>query len=121
MNRASYPPAASVAKTIAEHFRQHAAERAPDAATIERLINAAFWTSLRREEGRAPTISLAWLPREEAGTALFVERPLPLDPATLTRLGPSGMNHIQPRDAAWKKMREAAIEPISDGLHSKPL
>jgi len=89
MNRASYPPAASVAKTVAEHFRQHAAERAPDAATIERLINAAFWTSLRREEGRAPTISLAWLPREEAGTALFVERPLPLDPATLTRLGPA--------------------------------
>src|SRR5262245_27730441 len=89
MDRASYPPAASVAKTVAEHFRQHAAERAPDAATIERLINTAFWASLRREEGRAPTISLAWLPREDAGTALFVERPLPLDPATLTKLGPA--------------------------------
>ena len=89
MNRPSYSPAQSVAATVAEHFRRHSAERAPDVATIERLINAAFWASLRREEGRAPTISLAWLPREDAGTALFVERPLPLDPHTLTKLGPA--------------------------------
>jgi hypothetical protein len=62
---------------------------APDAATIERIINAAFWASLRREEGRAPTISLAYLPPEAAGTALLVERSLPLDPATLTKLAPA--------------------------------
>ena len=85
----SYPPAGSVAETIAEHFRQHAARRAPDAGTIERLINVAFWASLRREEGREPTISLAYVPREEVGTALFVERPLPLDPHTLTKLAPA--------------------------------
>lgn len=89
MNRASYPPAASVAGTLAEHFRHHSAGRAPDAGTIERLINAAFWASLRREEGREPTISLAYVPREDVGTALFVERPLPLDPNTLTKLAPA--------------------------------
>ena len=89
MNRASYPPAASIARTLAEHFRHHAAGRAPDADTIERLINAAFWASLRREEGREPAISLAYVPREDAGTALFVERPLPLDPNTLTKLAPA--------------------------------
>jgi sensor domain DACNV-containing protein len=91
MNRASYPPAASVASTLAEHFRHHSAGRAPspDADTIERLINAAFWASLRREEGREPTISLAYVPREDVGTALFVERPLPLDPYTLTKLAPA--------------------------------
>ena len=89
MNRPSYPPAQSVAVTVAEHFRQHSAGRAPDADTIERLINAAFWASLRREEGREPTISLAYVPREDAGTALFVERPLPLDPNTLTKLAPA--------------------------------
>jgi hypothetical protein len=61
----------------------------PDESTIERLISAAFWASLRREEGRAPTISLAYLPREAAGTALLMERPLPLDPATLTKLAPA--------------------------------
>jgi hypothetical protein len=61
----------------------------PDPATIERIINAAFWASLRREEGREPTISLAYLPPEAAGTALLVERPLPLDPANLTKLAPA--------------------------------
>jgi hypothetical protein len=89
MNQASYPPAATVAKTLAEHFRQHSAERAPDAATIEKLINAAFWASLRREEGREPTISLAYVPRDAVSTGLFVERSLPLDPQTLTRLAPA--------------------------------
>ena len=89
MHRASYPPAAAVAQTIAEHFRKHSADRAPDAATIEKLINAAFWASLRREEGREPTISLAFVPREDVATGLFVERPLPLNPQTLTKLAPA--------------------------------
>lgn len=90
----------SVAQIVAEHFRRHleqvrkqsrpaAAAEAPDEATIERLISTAFWASLRREEGRAPTISLAYLPREAAGTALLMERPLPLDPPTLTKLAPA--------------------------------
>lgn len=89
MSRLSYPGAQSAAKTIAEHFRRHGAELAPDTGTIERIIEAAFWASLRREEGRVPRISLAYLPPEKAGTALLVERPLPLDPTTLTRLAPA--------------------------------
>lgn len=89
MNRASYPPAASVATQLAEHFRRHSAQRAPDAATIERLINAAFWASLRREEGREPTISLAYVSRDDISTGLFVEKPLPLDPNTLIKLAPA--------------------------------
>jgi len=94
MDRLAYPPAQSVATTVERHFRHHI-ERAglkaevPDAFTIERIINAAFWASLRREEGREPTISLAYLPPEAAGTALLVERPLPLDPANLTKLSPA--------------------------------
>src|SRR2546428_2061720 len=94
MARLAYPPAHSVAHTVEQHFRRHI-QRAgikaevPEAAAIERIINAAFWASLRREEGRAPTISLAYLPPEAGGTALFVERPLPLTPATLTKLAPA--------------------------------
>ncbi len=89
MARLAYSPAASVSQTVADHFRRHAAELAPDAPTIERLIDAAFWASLRREEGRAPTISLAFLPPHAAGTALLIERPLPLEPTVLTRLAPA--------------------------------
>ncbi|MFN2571145.1 MAG: putative sensor domain DACNV-containing protein [Gemmatimonadales bacterium] len=89
MERLAYPAAHAVAQTVAEHFRRHASPLTPDTATMERLINAAFWASLRREEGRAPTISLAYLPPDAAGTALLIERPLPLDPATLTKLSPA--------------------------------
>src|SRR2546425_73651 len=53
MERLDSPPAHAVAQTIAQHFRRHV-ERAgissevppPDAVTIERIINAAFWASL---------------------------------------------------------------------------
>jgi sensor domain DACNV-containing protein len=81
-----------LANTVAEHFRRHVARSGlkaeiPDAATIDRIVNAAFWASLRREEGRTPTISLAYLP--PGGSSLFVERPLALDPATLTKLAPA--------------------------------
>src|SRR5438045_4787371 len=94
MDGLPYPPAHAVAQTVAKHFRRHVElagipSEVPDASTIERLINAAFWASLRREEGREPTISLAYLPPEAAGTALLVERPLSLDPANLTKLAPA--------------------------------
>jgi sensor domain DACNV-containing protein len=94
MPRLPYPPAESISHTIVEHFRRHVRlagidVNVPDAPTVERIINAAFWASLRREEGREPTISLAYLPPEAAGTALLVERPLALDPVNLTKLAPA--------------------------------
>jgi hypothetical protein len=89
MERLAYPRDSAVAHSVAEHFRRHAGARAPDAPTIERIINAAFWASLRREEGRAPKISIAFLAAAEAGTSLLFERPLPLDPTTLIHLAPA--------------------------------
>src|SRR5712664_2603109 len=115
MERFPYPAAHAVAQTIAQHFRRHVelagisgAVPPPDAATIERIINAAFWASLRREEGREPTISLAYLPPDAAGTALLVERPLPLDPANLTKLAPAVERpgiHL----GVWKSGGELAV------------
>jgi hypothetical protein len=97
MDRLAYPPAHAVAQTVVDHFRRHlelargvaAPAPVPDASTVERIINAAFWASLRRDEGRAPKISIAFLPPELAGASLRVERALPLDPATLARLAPA--------------------------------
>lgn len=81
------------------HFARHLAaarqqgqpELAPqaDAAVIEAMVEAGFWTSLRREEGYVPKISLAFLPPEQAGQPLRFERPLPLAPDALTRIAPA--------------------------------
>jgi hypothetical protein len=91
MTDGSYRPAHAIAGTVEEHFRRHGNGRAPspDARTVERLVEAAFWASLRREEGRVPKISLAYLPPTAAGRSLVLERRLPLDPATVTRLAPA--------------------------------
>ena len=95
----SYPAARAVTEKIRSHFRRHLdaartearAGLAPeaDADAIESIINAAFWASLRREEGLTPKISLAWIPPEAAGHALLFESRLPLLPAALTKLAPA--------------------------------
>jgi len=95
----SYPAARFVAPKIEAHFRRYAAERAsrgaatdfavPDPPTIERLIDAAFWASLRREENYIPRISLAFVAPESTPHPLRLERPLPLDPDALVRVSPA--------------------------------
>ena len=92
----TYAAAGSVAPSVLAHLTLHVdAARArgesalgsvPDERAIARMIDAAFWASLRREEGMEPKISLAFLTREEAGHPLVLERRIPLDPAALTRL-----------------------------------
>jgi hypothetical protein len=61
----------------------------PSDVSIARLIDAAFWASLRREEGVGPKISFAFLTPEETVHPLLLDRPIPLDPAALTRVGPA--------------------------------
>jgi hypothetical protein len=95
----TYQAARAVATTVESHFAHHlAAARqrgeqelapAPEASAIEAIIDAAFWASLRREEGRSPKISLAFLPPAQAGQPLLFERRLELMPSVLTKLGPA--------------------------------
>jgi hypothetical protein len=92
----SYPPARYVAPIAHEHFRKHLADARmrghspvaalPEAEAIERMINATFWASLRREEGYVPKISLAYLPPEHDEHPLRLERPFPLTPAAVTKV-----------------------------------
>src|SRR5690606_21141315 len=94
-----YPPAGRVSSTIHESLRRRHEEarrtgmsiraHLPQPDVIERLIEAAFWASLRREEGRIPKISLAIVPREEAGDAIVLDRSITLAPGGLTRLAPA--------------------------------
>jgi hypothetical protein len=100
MTEPSYPAARTVSVTVEEHFARYVAmatprqgrqelARHPDTQVIEAIIDAAFWSSLRREEGFSPKISLAFLPPEDARQPLRFERHLPLTPATLSRLAPA--------------------------------
>jgi hypothetical protein len=95
----TYQAAQAVAATVASHFARHLAESrqcgepriapAPEEKAIEAIIDAAFWASLRPEEGHSPKISLAFLPPEQAGQPLIFERRLALTPSVLTKLGPA--------------------------------
>ncbi|MBC8029245.1 MAG: hypothetical protein H7Z16_03965 [Pyrinomonadaceae bacterium] len=100
MNREpTYQAARAVAATVADHFRRHlAAARAqgeqhlapePDEATIAAIIDAAFWASLRREEGVSPKISLAFAPPEEVEQPIVFEHRLALTANFLTKLAPA--------------------------------
>jgi len=95
----SYSVARAVSGRLLEHFAgHHDAARAagrtklapvPDQTVAEALIDAAFWASLRREEGLSPRISLAFVPPELAGVSLQFRDTLPLHPAALAKLAPA--------------------------------
>lgn len=60
----------------------------PSQKTIEIIINASFWASLRKEEGHSPKISLAYLTPDESEQPLIFGKKLLLTPANLTKLAP---------------------------------
>ena len=92
----SYPAARLAAPKVQSYFARHLSvspagatvAAVPDEGVIRELIDAAFWASLRREEGYEPKISLAYLPPEQDEQPLVFERPLPLLPGTLSKLAP---------------------------------
>jgi len=95
----AYPAARLVAPKVVAHFTRHGRDAIgrsvgpvaplPDAATIEALIDAAFWASLRREETYVPKISLAYVPPDIAPHPLLFERPLSLSAAALVKVAPA--------------------------------
>ena len=99
MTGPSYPPARAVASRVHAHLASQIlvarergeADLAPEADVdaVEAIIDAAFWASLRREEGYTPTISLAFLPPDRAFRPLAFEPRLPLAPDALARLAPA--------------------------------
>jgi hypothetical protein len=99
MNGQAYAAARAVAPKVHDYFARHLAEARqrgiaplaslPDVDAIGSMIDAAFWTSLRREEGYVPRISLAFLTPAEADHPLTLDRPLPLAAGALTRVAPA--------------------------------
>ena len=98
MPQPAYAVARTVAPTVAAHLQLHRAalpphdpllaprELLPDARAIESIVDAAFWASVRREEGYVPKISLAFLRPTDEIRPLIFGKPLSLEPSALTRL-----------------------------------
>ncbi|HVD97002.1 MAG TPA: hypothetical protein VNB90_02280 [Cytophagaceae bacterium] len=98
MYESKYQAARLVSAQIKEHFAHHlsaARERGdenlapePDTEAIEAILDAAFWASLRKEEGHATRISIAYLSPEQAEQPLIFTHKLELTPEILTKLSP---------------------------------
>ena len=94
-----YAAARAIAPTVHAYFARRLAqargEGQEDLASlpaedhIEAVIDAAFWASLRREEGYTPKISLAYLSPEETVHPLLFERALALAAGALARVAPA--------------------------------
>lgn len=89
-------PTYAAAQLAAEHIhRQLAAHRVPPTgqgsalpgpATLAALIDAAFWASLRREEGYIPRISFAFVAPGRVDDAIAFAHSLSLEPKDLAKL-----------------------------------
>src|SRR5947207_10108872 len=95
----AYSLAPAAATVVSAFFARHAPSEGehgadaraiiPDSTFVVTMVDAAFWASLRREEGRSPRLSIAFVPRHRAGQPLTFEKPLPLNPDALARLAPA--------------------------------
>ena len=94
----AYSAAIEVVRRVKPHYARHISaaghlEQAigplPGDDAMAAMIDAAFWASLRREEGFVPKISLAFLPPERSSNPMFFARALPLIPEALTRVAPA--------------------------------
>ncbi|PST82652.1 hypothetical protein C7T94_08295 [Pedobacter yulinensis] len=116
--RSTYEAAATVSEVVEKHFSRHigaandSGEQGvaplPDRKSIESMIDAAFWASLRREEGHSPKISLAYLPPDKAMGALIFQHALPLTPTLLTKIAP-GVERAGIHLGIWKFEDELMI------------
>jgi sensor domain DACNV-containing protein len=98
-DRRAYPAADLIAPKLHDHFARHIDEARkrddrqvaslPAVGVIAAVVDAAFWASLRHEEGYAAKISLAILAPAESAQPMVFERPLPLDPAALAKVAPA--------------------------------
>ena len=99
MSAPAYSLAPSAAAIVEAFYDRHAPPDSdhdalalgliPDGDAVVSMVDAAFWASLRREEGRSPLVSLAFVPPDLTAHPLMFAHPLPLEPDSLARLAPA--------------------------------
>ena len=122
------PPTYAAAQLAAERIHRHlaihsvpaqiSAEHAatlPDSATLAALIDAAFWTSLRREEGYIPRISLAFVGPEQVDDAVAFATSLSLEPKHLTKLA-AAVERAGLHLGVWPQQDELRVWGIARNL-----
>jgi hypothetical protein len=95
----TYQAAQTVAPIVENHFIFHHRKAInydgkgfaylPNAEVIESIVDVAFWASLRREEGRSPRISIAFLSPEQSEQPFIFEQKILLTSHILTKLAPA--------------------------------
>jgi DNA integrity scanning protein DisA with diadenylate cyclase activity len=139
MIQPTYPAARLVADAVQGHFARHIAaartnggamiaEPPPPLATAA-IIDAAFWASLRREEGKTPRISLAFLSPAGARHSLTFATKLALAPSVLSKVAPAverpgihlGVWHDGEDFFVWGTTRDVpafclVVEVVASGL-----
>jgi len=114
----TYQAAKVIAPKVEEIFTKHLADASekgeqdlaplPLARFAESIIDAAFWASLRKEEGHSPKISLAFLPPEQAGNPMVFKQRLALTPQMLTKIAP-GVERAGIHIGVWHEDEELYI------------
>lgn len=89
MPEPAYAPALAATALVQQFYARQSSAVVPDPRLVSGVVNAAFWASLRREEGRSPKVSVAMVPPAMTGQPMTFERSLALDPDVLVRLGPA--------------------------------
>jgi hypothetical protein len=119
----SYAAAQLASDLIHRHLPIHSTsqqsiERAatlPDSATLAALIDAAFWTSLRREEGYIPRISLAFVGPGQSDDAVAFATSLSLAPKDLTKLA-AAVDRAGLHLGVWPQQDELRVWGITRSL-----
>lgn len=97
ISETTYLAARMISGTLERYFTVYAdhPERAsvkqylPQATIIEAIIDAAFWASLRKEEGYSPKISIALIAPEKVAHPLLFASPIRFTPHNLVKLSPA--------------------------------
>jgi hypothetical protein len=83
------PPHGSGSDLAVAEARARTIAHAPSREHVADLVNAVFWASLVQVEGRSTTLSIAYLPPEQADRPFRFADPLPLQSHSLAKVAPA--------------------------------
>jgi hypothetical protein len=124
MVQPTYAAAQPAADRIHRHLEKHRLPKGcckgpvasiPDVGALAVLLDAAFWTSLRREEGYVPRISFAFAAPDQVSDAIPFAQPFPPEPKDLTKLA-AAVERAGLHFGVWPQVDELRVWGITRSL-----